>query len=390
MKRVILLAVTSLATLAVLYLLWQLLSIVVIGLIAIALAATMRGFVTNLTDYGLSRRLARVLVIVGSVTGLVIFLLLTLYVISERLPLALEDFRLAYARFRNELAVSAGAFNGVLQRLPPSSQLDDLLLGTDGSLLLGYLAGLSSNLGAWVTNLTLVILLATYWLADRERLEKLWLSLLLPHNRPRVRELFYKMETGVGAYVRSEIVQSVLAGILLTVGYWLLGVKYPLLLAWLCAILWLLPLVAAILTIVPAALIGILGGPYLAILTILYTLLIFVLMEFVVERQIDLRTRPGSILGLLIAIAMIDVWGIFGLLTAPPLTVAVQLLTNAWLEPAPVIQPADRTFELAELRDQLALIDTKIQSADSNALPPSTTSLYERLQTLLNQLDSAA
>ena len=39
----------------------------------------------------------------------------------------------------------------------------------------------------------------------------LWLSLLLPHNRPRVRELFYEIEVGVGAYIRSEVIQAVLS-----------------------------------------------------------------------------------------------------------------------------------------------------------------------------------
>ena len=204
-----------------------------------------------------------------------------------------------------------------------------------------------------------------------------------------MRELFYKIEEGVGAYIRSEVIQSVLAGVLLAVGYWLLGVKYPLLLAWLSAILWLLPLVAAVLTVVPAILIGVLSGPWVALLTVLYTLLIFVLMEFVVERRIDLRTRPGSILGLLIAIAMIDVWGIMGLLAAPPLTVALQILGEAWLEPAPTTQPAPKDLQLPALQSQLALIQGRMQE-EERALSPATTSLYERMQTLLDQLAAEA
>lgn len=388
MQRVILLTITVLATLAAIYLLWQLSSVVVMVLFAVALTATMRGFVTDLTGFGLSRRLARLLVVVASIMGLVLFLFLTLYILGERLPLALEDFRVTYARFRNDLATT-GLSSSILQRLPPSSRLDDLLLGADGSVLMSYLVGVGLNLGAWISNLALVVLLAIYWLADRQRLEKLWLSLLLPHNRPRVRELFYKIEEGVGAYIRSEVIQSVLAGVLLAVGYWLLGVKYPLLLAWLSAILWLLPLVAAVLTVVPAILIGVLSGPWVALLTVLYTLLIFVLMEFVVERRIDLRTRPGSILGLLIAIAMIDVWGIMGLLAAPPLTVALQILGEAWLEPAPTTQPAPKDLQLPALQSQLALIQGRMQE-EERALSPATTSLYERMQTLLDQLAAEA
>jgi putative permease len=389
MKRIIILAATALATLAALYLLWQLLSIVVLVLFALALTATMSGFVTTLTNRGVAHRRARLFVIVTSITGLVLFVLLTLYVLGERLPVALEDFRTTYGRVRSDLALGSGLQSSILQRLPPASRLDDLLLGTDGSLLLSYLIGLGSNLGAWISNLALVILLASYWLADRQHLEKLWLSLLLPHNRPRVRELFYEIEVGVGAYIRSEVIQAVLSIALLAIGYWLLGVKYPLLLAWACALLWLLPLIGAVLAIVPAILIGVLGGPWIAILTVLYTLLIFVLMEFVVERRIDLRTRPGSILGLLLALALIDVWGIVGLLAAPPLGVALQILLNAWLEPAPVAQPMTKELQQQELLDQLALIQSQMQAADTALLPP-TQNLYQRMQALLEQIDPAA
>lgn len=389
MKRIILLAAAIVTTLAALALLWQLFSILVLLLLAIALAATMSGFVTDLTNRGFSRRLARTLVIVCSITGMALFVLLTLYVLGERLPLALEDFRTTYARVRNDLANNSGLQSNILQRLPPSSLLDDLLLGADGSLLLGYLAGIGANLGEWISNLTLVVLLASYWLADRQHLEKLWLSLLLPHNRPRVRELFYKIETGVGAYIRSEVIQYVLSMALLTFGYWCLGVQYPILLAWLSAILWLLPLVGAVLAIVPATLIGVLSGPWIALLTLLYTLLIFVIMEFVVERRIDLRTRPGSILGLLIALAMIDVWGIIGLVAAPPLTVAVQILIDAWLEPTPTTQPATREFELQTLKEQLNLIQNKIQAVEG-VFPPSTENLFKRMQTLFSRLDIVA
>ena len=53
------------------------------------------------------------------------------------------------------------------------------------------------------------------------------------------------LEQELGAYTRSEVIQSLLAVLLLGTGYWLLGSQYPALLAVVGAIAWLVPVVGA-------------------------------------------------------------------------------------------------------------------------------------------------
>ena len=119
-------------------------------------------------------------------------------------------------------------------------------------------------------------------------------------------------------------------------------------------------------------------------------LAVFALMEFFVERRLDLRDQPNAILGLLIAIALIDLLGIGGLLLAPPLTVVVQIFLKEWLNPTPLLSGSLATAELdlASLRQQLAAVG-EAMSGLAGPLPPQTANLYERLMQLVSAVEQS-
>ena len=95
-----------------------------------------------------------------------------------------------------------------MAQLPPPSKLFEALTGDQGQLVLpAILSG------------ALIIF------------ERLWLSLLPSGQRKQARGILRTIEQDLGAYIRSEVIQSLLAGLLLSLGYWLLGSPYPTLLA---------------------------------------------------------------------------------------------------------------------------------------------------------------
>jgi len=65
---------------------------------------------------------------------------------------------------------------------------------------------------------------------------------------------------------------SLLAGLLLGLGYWLLGSPYPALLALAGALACLIPVVGYVLAILPVLLVGLLTGVQLSLFTALYAL----------------------------------------------------------------------------------------------------------------------
>ena len=75
-------------------------------------------------------------------------------------------------------------------------------------------AGVTSFLGATTglldafSKLALILVLSIYLSIDYIRFERLWLSLVPVKQRERARAVWRALESGLGAYVRSETVQS--------------------------------------------------------------------------------------------------------------------------------------------------------------------------------------
>lgn len=385
MNKVAQVTITILATLALLLLLWQLRGVVAILVIAIVLATTLSGFVNLLTAGGWSRRWATAAIIVATLLFIIGFTTLTLYVLGERLPSALRDFRALYGELWRTLLAGSSTQQSIAVRLPAPALLDDLWLGADGSRLLALVSGLSANVGTLLSNLILVIFVALYWVADRERIERLWLSLLPARVRPQARTVVYRVEEEIGIYLRSKIVQAVLILLLLMAGFYLLGVSYPFLLAWIVVILWFVPLIGGVLALLPVVLLGLIDGPVAALIMVLYTTALFVGVRWFIDRYSALRQQSGSILELVMAIALIDVLGIAGLLIAAPVAIAIQVILNSWFRTtaAPSITPVP--LDTHAFYDKMTALQQRI-ATEAIDLSPRTRNLYTRLTQLVDEV----
>ena len=77
--------------------------------------------------------------------------------------------------------------------------------------------------------IAIILILSLYWSADQFRFERLGLSLLPEQHHTKAIHVWRSMEAGVGEYLRSELIQSVLTGLLLWLGFSALGIRYPVL-----------------------------------------------------------------------------------------------------------------------------------------------------------------
>ena len=98
-----------------------------------------------------------------------------------------------------------------------------------------------------IGQLLISLVLSIYWSVDQQHFKRLWLSLLPFDMRARAREIWQEIETGLGGYLRSQLIQSMLALILMGIGFQVLGLKYAVALAFLGAIGWLIPWVGVLL-----------------------------------------------------------------------------------------------------------------------------------------------
>jgi predicted PurR-regulated permease PerM len=170
------------------------------------------------------------------------------------------------------------------------------------------------------------------------------------------------VETGVGAYLRSELIQSVLAGLLLWLGYSVLGIRYPILLASWGAIVRLIPWFGALIAVLPALLIGIGISSTVGTLATLYTVGILLALKFVIEPRFFPRYKYSSLLIVLFVIALAETFGFMGVVLAPPLAVAVQILFQHLYPFSELTVTAEASEEVSGIRTRLIELRKRLQA----------------------------
>ncbi|MCZ7672143.1 MAG: AI-2E family transporter [Chloroflexi bacterium] len=84
----------------------------------------------------------------------------------------------------------------------------------------------------------------------------------------------------------------------------------------------------AILAAIMPLLLGLLTGVPLSVLTAVYTLAVVAALKWWVEPRLTPHRRVSPMLTVVFLIALADAYGLFGIILAPPLAAACQILWN--------------------------------------------------------------
>lgn len=386
MRRVILASLAILGTLTGLALVWQLRLAVVLFIVSLAVAAMLRPATNFWARRGLKQGIGILL------TYLLLLLVLggLIYLIAGQFLLEVQQatnaFTNTYENITRTWPEGTPFQQSIAGQLPPPPALYRAITGEQGDRLFQNVFGFASGLLTIVGQMVIVLILSIYWTADRVRFERLWLSLLPASRRIRARSVWRAIETEVGAYLRSELLQSLLAAVLLGLGYWLMGLKYPVSLALISALLWLIPWVGAVLALILPLLTGLNQGLILGVAAGLFTVFILLFLELVIEPRLFNRRHYSPLLTVILMVALADAMGLLGLLIAPPLAATIQVVFNAALRRSSAEEPADPRAQIAVLRTRLDAVYNQMETTDS-VLKPELGSLVERLDDLIEEAD---
>jgi putative permease len=271
----------------------------------------------------------------------------------------------------------------LLTWLPTPDKLFEAITGDGGQLVLPAVLGFTESVGGAVSGAIFVLFLSIYWSINQIHFERLWLSLLPSEQRKYARSIWRTIELDLGAYIRSEIIQSLFAGFLLGLGYWLLGSKYPMLLALIGALAWLIPVVGAPLALIPPLLLGLSTSIQLSLITALYTLVVLIALQMWVEPRLFRRKWDNPILTLIIVLAMADAFGLVGILIAPPLSAVCQILWSLLVSNRLATGAA---VQVSDLKERQSHLWTAIGEMDEQP-PQLVISSMERLANLLEKAE---
>jgi putative permease len=375
-KRVLIIALGIMTTLLGLVALWQFRVVLVYVLLSLVMAATFRPISKSESRHNIKTRL---MLILQYLAALIVVVLL-LFIVGRFL---VNDSQQLAQSLSTE---SAWVLPRWLEGGPLSQWLptpENLFLGITGqpSAALSAVLGFTESIGSVLSGLVIALFLSIYWSINQNHFERLWLSLLPAEQRKHARNIWRTIEADLGAYSRSELIQSMLAVIALGIGYWLLGSPYPTLLAVTSAIAWLIPVVGGILALLLPLVIGLLNGPQLALLTALYTVLVLVILQIAVEPRLFKIKQDNPLLTFVILLAMADAFGLLGIIVAPPISVILQrlwrLLVNENIT-------TDTVLHLTDLRERQVQLQATIDQMEGDT-PPLVVSSMERLTSLLDR-----
>ncbi len=381
MSKVIWYIIVAATTLVVLILLWQFRIAIVLFFLSLAVAAALRPLINNITKYNLSRQFALAIVylmVVGSIVGL--FLLIS-PPLGRDLQSLIENFVTGYEYMKTNWPLTGTLFQKALaEQLPPSKDLYEALMGDVGAAALKGIFGVAQNFFTILGNIAIIVILSLYWSADQLRFERLSISLLRAEHHPKALLVWRSIEVGVGGYLRSQFIQSLFAGLILGLGYWGLGIRYPVLLALWAALARPIPWLGALIAVIFPLIVGMSISPALGLAAAMYTIGVLLLLRLVFEPRFFRGQRYSPLLIILFVIALAQLLGIIGVVLAPPLAVTVQILFQQ-LYPLPPRSFSQEMLEKAmNLKNRLKEVREHIQNA-----PREITILTDRMNRLIDR-----
>lgn len=373
-----------LTTLVALFLAWQFRWALLLFVLSLFVAAAVRPYIAWLVKHSVPANLAQILVYLLGLSGIVG----GLYVVSGLLLADLQKLSnwgtVQYEATAVMWAEGDMWQRAVVERLPPPAHLYETIAGTQGELFVQSVFGAAQTAVNLVTGLLLMTTMSIYWSSDQSSFERLWLSLLAPAQRAQARRGWRSIEEEIGSYLRSEFIQGIAAVLLLGIGYWALGLSFPVLLALLGGLAWLVPLVGGLLIAVPVLLAGLLTGWPLALMAVSYTLLILAFLEFVVEPRLFRRRRYNPMLIILTMVPLVDVLGLSGFVLAPPLAVMIQLIWKQWFQYY-LQQPRETAVQLETLEQRYQDVFSIFANPMGDPYPPEIANILQRLHQLIQQ-----
>jgi predicted PurR-regulated permease PerM len=314
------------ATLIGLYALYTVRAVLIRILIALFIAVSLDPAVRALARRGVRRGLAVTLIF------LLASALAAGFLISVIPPLVDQARNLAddLPGYLTRLQERSSQFRELNDRFNVSDQLQGLVGTLPGRLGTGVLGFTSRVFGAVFNSLT-VLVFTIYFMADMPRIRSGVVRLFPVDRRPRARQVVDLVVDKVGGYMIGNIIISLIAGVASFIAFSLLGVPFPVPLAFVIALCDLIPMIGATL----GAIIGVTVALFSASLwpTTILVAAFFVAYQqlenyLIAPRVLKTTVELGAAAVLIAGLIGATVLGLVGALMAIPVAAAFNVLLN--------------------------------------------------------------
>jgi predicted PurR-regulated permease PerM len=320
-----------------LYLVWN---IVVLLFVALILAALIDPFADWFQKKRIPRALAVLLIYVVLLGILSLSVALLAPVITHDLPQLLENMEKFWSDLQNndfwqKLVGGVNVLQTSLSSYGLGAQDGAVAAGSGGveSTISGVFSTISGFFGG-VFSLVLVLVMTFYMVVQEDPLKKILRSIIPDEYIPWCSKMMRKMRDKLGAWLRGQLVLSLIIGVLVFIGLSVLGIKYALVLAILAALLEFIPYVGPVLASLPALFLAFsMGGA----VKLLFVLLMYVIIQqlenhLLVPKVMQKAVGLNPIISISVLLAGAQLAGVLGILIAIPVATALSVLLQDLLQ----------------------------------------------------------
>ncbi|MDQ3810900.1 MAG: AI-2E family transporter [Chloroflexota bacterium] len=345
-QKALIILLTLLAGVALLWVVWQVISPILHTLVLFGLAAVLAFALSGPVDRLTLRIRNRLLAIVA------VYLLVGIVVVGGVVLLAGPFVRQASAlasalpQYASELQARAPEVQTTLGQYGIQTDVEQLksqaasAVEKGGTDFLRNLVGTLAEVGGVILDIVLALVISLYLLVDGPRLGERSLAIIPSQHRAKALFLQDNVSRVLGGYLRGQLTLALIIGILAGVGTALLGLPYAVVLGVLAGLFELVPMFGPILSVVPAVLVAL----FMPFPTVVWVVLFFLVVQQIENNVLAPRISGHAVglhpLGAMFALlAGFQLAGLLGGLFAVPLAGVLWVLLGAAYRNVVVAEP---------------------------------------------------
>jgi predicted PurR-regulated permease PerM len=301
-------------------------------LIAVAVVYLLNPLVSALERRGVPR-------VAGAGIVYVLFLCIVALLISLLVPLVARQVTEVVTHFPDYLTDAQAYVRRVAARFgqEPNFRLDAeqvrewLSAGENRQTVTRYLTGLRSVTTSVISGLIIFVIgpvMAFYLLVDLPQLERGAMALIPPGRRDEIRGLMDRIGQAVGGFFRGQLLVALFVGVASSIGLWLIGLPFWLLVGMVAGVFNLVPLVGPFIGGGLAVIIALLSGePLKAVWAALVLLIVQQIDNHLISPNVMSRTvQVHPVVVMLALLVGASFAGLFGMLVIVPLVAVAKIV----------------------------------------------------------------
>ena len=301
-------------------------------LIAVAVVYLLNPLVSALERRGVPR-------VAGAGVVYLLFLCIVALIVSLLVPVVARQVSQVVEHFPEYLADAQAFVRRVAARFgqEPNFTLDAdqvrawLTAEDNRQTVTRYLTGLRSVTTSLLSGLIIFVIgpvMAFYLLVDLPRLERGAMALIPPGRREEIRGLMDRIGQAVGGFFRGQLLVALFVGVASSIGLWLIGLPFWLLVGMVAGVFNLVPLVGPFIGGGLAVIIALLSGePLKAVWAALVLLIVQQIDNHLISPNVMSRTvQLHPVVVMLALLVGVSFAGLFGMLVIVPLVAVAKIV----------------------------------------------------------------